>query len=92
MLAHRSFKPTADFAVRLAALTFVSTSLGFLIANASFYWLSGRIASPNLAEYWAQTTAYFFPFVGVACAYIAAAALVHSAALLLGSSERRSAA
>lgn len=88
-LAGRSFELTTGFAARFAALAFVSTSLGFLIANASFYWLSGRIASPNVADDWAQTTVYFPSFVGAACAYIAAAALVHGASLLLRHSGRR---
>jgi hypothetical protein len=92
MFAHRRFEKTAGFALRLAALAFVSTALGYLIANGSFYWLSGRIASPNLADYLANMTLYFPPFVGVACGYIAAAAVVHGGVLFLASSGRQSTA
>jgi hypothetical protein len=72
------------FALRLAFTALAATSAGFLIADGSFYWLSGRIAEPNGAGYWSHMTLYFASFVGAACAYIAAAALLHGALLVAG--------
>lgn len=91
-LAQRRFERSASFAAELALTAVIATSLGFLIANSSFYWLSGRIAQPSLAGYWAQTTLYFAPFVGAACGYIAAAVAAHGVLLLATDARRRSAA
>ena len=74
------------FALRLALSAFAATSAGFLLANGAFYWLSGRIVDPNWSGYWSHMTLYFASFVGAACAYIAAAALLEGAVLL---AERR---
>ncbi len=88
-LSSKSYEPSAGFAVRLASIGFAATSLGFLIANGSFYWLSGRIPHPDLTGYWSNMTLYFAPFVGVACAYIAAAAILHGAVLAFGGAQRQ---
>jgi len=74
------------FALRLTLTAFAATSTGFLIADGAFYWLSGRIVEPNWTGYWSHMTLYFASFVGAACAYIAAAALLQGVVHL---AERR---
>lgn len=63
----------------LIASVLVAVSGCFLLTNGSFYWLSGRVATPTLAG-WATNAGHWYAyFLRVPCMYIAIAALVHVA-------------
>ncbi len=84
--ASRNASLNAAFLLRLSLAGFAASAAGFLIADGTFYWVSGRIVTPNWTGYWSHMTLYFASFVSAACAYIAAAALVQVALIL---AERR---
>ena len=68
----------ADLA-RWAVSLGLTASLCFLLTNATFYWLGGRIAEPSLGGWW-QTFTHWYPgFVGVSFVYVGIAALLHTA-------------
>lgn len=55
-------------------------SVWFMISNASFYLFSGYFPELSWTEYAARVAKYFPPYLGIACAYVALAALVHALA------------
>ena len=61
--------------VRLGASLLLSASACFLISNASFYWLSGRVATPSLTGWLANFLAWYPSFLAVPCVYVAVAML-----------------
>jgi len=59
---------------RLGITLVAAVSLCFLISNASFYWLGGRVAAPHLAGWLANFRQWYGYFLAVPCAYVALAA------------------
>ena len=68
----------ADLA-RWAVSLGLAASLCFLVTNASFYWLGGRIADPGLGGWWHGFAQWYPGFVGVPFAYTGIAALLQGA-------------
>ena len=76
--------------LKLAGCSFIATSLAYWISNTSFYWLGGRYAEPNLAQYLERFFMYYGHFLLVTMSYIAVAAVVHLGVVLgLRPSESR---
>jgi hypothetical protein len=65
------------------ALGFVAASISFAISNGGFYWLGGRYANPNVAEYVARLWQWGPLFVRTTMAYIVVALLVRYAVVYL---------
>ena len=67
-----------DF-LRCAMSFALAASLCFLVTDASFYWLGGRVTQPSLAG-WGHRIVHWYPdFLGVSFIYIAIAAVLHAA-------------
>ncbi|WP_293372219.1 hypothetical protein [Nevskia sp.] len=66
----------------LCASAFVTVSIAFTISNGSFYWLGGRYATPNMAEYLDRFAEYYPHFLAMPCLYIAIAAATHVALVM----------
>ena len=64
--------------VGAGGIVLASLSLCFLLSNGSFYWLSGRVAAPNIAGWFAHFRHWYSHFVLVPCAYVGLAALAHA--------------
>lgn len=67
----------------LAASLLTAISACFFISNASFYWLSGRVAAPNLIGWLTNAREWYPYFLRVPCAYVGVAVAVHVVALRL---------
>jgi hypothetical protein len=65
--------------VRLIASVVFAVSVCYLITQASFYWLGGRVAHPSVAGWWANFARWYGHFLTVSCTYVALAALAHIA-------------
>jgi hypothetical protein len=65
--------------VRCAASFGVVASLCFLVTNASFYWIGGRVPDPSFAGWWASFARWYPDFLGVSFLYIVIAAVLHAA-------------
>ncbi|WP_051362255.1 hypothetical protein [Solimonas soli] len=76
-----SFRPVTLLRFAMAAI--IATHLAYLISNGSFYWLGGRYADPNAAEYLARFAQYYVNFTTVTPGYLAIIALLHVAAAAL---------
>ncbi|TWI02859.1 hypothetical protein IP90_01958 [Luteimonas cucumeris] len=63
-----------------AAAGLVAASLSFGISNGAFYWLGGRYAEPNFAEYAARVWQWGPLFVRTTMTYIVVALLLHALA------------
>lgn len=61
----------------LAGAWLAGSSLAFLASNGSFYWLSGRYADPNWAQYIERAGQYFLPYLTSPVAYVALAVALH---------------
>jgi hypothetical protein len=72
----------------LAACLLMSVSACFLLTNGSFYWLSGRASSPNVAGWMAGFQRWYPYFLAVPCIYVTIVASARS----LGERLRTSAA
>jgi hypothetical protein len=57
----------------------ISVSVCFLLTHTAFYWLSGRIKHPTLAEWWSVFTQWCGFFLAVPSAYVGLATLLHIA-------------
>lgn len=66
----------------LVASLFVSVSIAYAISDGSFYWLGGRVASPNLAGYVEHFPQYYGYFLGVTCVYVSIVAVLHVLVML----------
>ena len=64
-------------AVLLVATLLISVNACFLISNASFYWIGDRVVQRSLDGWLDNIFAWYWPFLQVACAYVAVAAVVH---------------
>lgn len=65
--------------LRCAMSFALAASLCFLVTDASFYWLGGRVAQPSLAGWWARIMHWYPYFLGVSFIYIGIAAVLHAA-------------
>lgn len=75
----REYRREALDLVRCGASFALAASLCFLVSNATFYWLGGRVPHPSLAG-WGQNFAdWYGPFVGSSFLYIGIAAILHAA-------------
>ncbi len=68
-----------EFFLRAVAYWWVSASLAYLFTNASFYFLSRRIAEPTLDGYLPHAKIWYAAFVARPMIYLVAAALVQFA-------------
>ena len=75
----RHYQQAAPDLARLCASLLLSVTLCYLLTNASFYWLGGRIEHPSFAGWWSSFTRWYGHFLAVSCAYVALAALLHVA-------------
>lgn len=64
--------------LRCAASFALAASVCFLVTNATFYWLGGRVAQPTLAG-WSANFAQWYPgFVGYSSIYVGIATVLHA--------------
>jgi GNAT superfamily N-acetyltransferase len=74
----RAYRHDAADLIRCAASLGIAASLCFLLTNASFYWLGGRIPNPGLGG-WGRNFMQWYPgFVGVPFVYTGIAALLQA--------------
>jgi hypothetical protein len=64
---------------RAFGVAFVAAAGSFLISNGAFYWLGGRYAEPNLAEYLSRVWRWGPLFVRTSLSYVAVALVAHAA-------------
>lgn len=69
-------------AVNFVLAVVASVSLAFVLTNASFYWLGGRVNDLTLAAFSEQFLRYLPMYLEVAVMYLAAAAALHVLATL----------
>lgn len=72
----------------LAAVAWGSTTMAFLISNASYYLLSGRFADISLMQYAGRIAKYYPPYLSCTMLYLACAAALH--VLLVNSGKNTS--
>ena len=63
-----------------AAVSWLATSVAFMISNGAFYLFSGRFTEMNIAEYAARVAKYYPSYVGGGLMYLAFAAVIYVAA------------
>lgn len=68
---------------RLAAALVVSVAACQLIAQGSFYWISGVVADRSVAGWWDNYITWLVPYMATTAKYVAVAAGLHVAASLL---------
>jgi hypothetical protein len=59
-------------------VSWLSTSIAFLISNGAFYTLSGKFTDMNIAEYAARVAKYYPSYASGALMYLAISAVVYS--------------
>lgn len=74
----------ANFAVAAS----LSVTLAFMLSNASFYWLGGRVEDVNMGQFVEQFLRYFPAYFGITALYLAVAGLLHVAATQTGLMRR----
>ena len=62
---------------RVVATLIVAVSACFLISDASFYWLGGRVIERRLTGWAGNFTTWYWPMVRIPIAYVAIATLLH---------------
>jgi len=60
-----------------AGVSWLASSIAFLISNGAFYTLSGRFTEMSIAEYAARVAQYYPPYVSGALMYLAIAAAIY---------------
>ena len=75
----RAYRHDLADLVRWVVSLGLASSLCFLLTNATFYWLGGRIADPTLGGWWQSLTHWYPGFVGVPFVYVGIAGLLHAA-------------
>lgn len=73
--------------VILALSAWVANSFAFLLSNASFYWVSGRVNEMTLAEFASRVSGYYVSYVSMSMLYIACAVGIHMLVTVLGKSK-----
>lgn len=66
-------------ALQFAGVAALSTTLAFIISNASFYLLSGKFAEMGAFDYATAVSKYFAPYFSSSMMYLAIAALIYAA-------------
>lgn len=66
-------------------VSWLATTVAFLISNGSFYLLSGRYSEMGVAEYAGRVAQYYPPYLTGSLMYLALAALVYA---LLGNAHK----
>lgn len=66
-----------------AGVSWLTSSIAFMISNGAFYALSGRFMEMSIAEYAARVAKYYPPYVTNSLMYLAVAAIVYIAATQL---------
>jgi hypothetical protein len=61
-------------------VSWLASSVAFLISNGAFYSLSGKFSDMNIAEYTARVAQYYPPYVSGSLMYLALAAVIYAAA------------
>ena len=62
-----------------AGISWLSTSVAFLISNGAFYSLSGKFTEMNIAEYAIRVAKYYPSYVSGTLIYLALAAIIYVA-------------
>jgi len=60
-------------------VSWLSSSVAFMISNGAFYTLSGRFSEMSVAEYAARVAKYYPPYVSGALMYLGLAAVIYAA-------------
>jgi len=68
-----SYRSLKHYALLLALTVVFSSSVAFLISNASFYWLSSNVSGIGFADYAMGLAGEFSPYVGATLFYVLAA-------------------
>lgn len=68
-------------------VSWLASSVAFLISNGAFYALSGRFTEMSIAEYAARVAQYYPPYVGGALMYLAMAAAIYISVNMLQKSS-----
>jgi len=68
-LSGQSSQPWLSYIAKLAGALGASTSVAFLVSNASFFWFSGKLASVGFFEYAQGLSSEYLPYVGAAAVY-----------------------
>ena len=69
-------------------VAFVCATVSFAISNGAFYWLGGRYADPNMAEYLARAWQWGPLFVRTTMTYVVVAMVVHALSVWMLSMRR----
>lgn len=59
-------------------VSWLASSIAFLISNGAFYTLSGKFSDMNIAEYAARVAKYYPPYVSGSLMYLALAAVIYA--------------
>jgi hypothetical protein len=65
--------------VRLCVSLLTTVTVCFLLTHTAFYWLSGRVEHPTIAEWWTVFTQWYGLFLAVPSTYVGLATLLHIA-------------
>lgn len=84
--AHHTDRPETMFA--FGGALFVATVAAELISSGSFYYLSGRITDPNIAEFSAAFVQYFPRNLANLALYATLAACLHAGVVIAGIGNR----
>ncbi|NKF21010.1 hypothetical protein [Solimonas marina] len=76
----RHYRWDASSALQFALAAVIAVHLAYAISNASFYWLGGRYAQPNVGEYLQRFVRYYPHFMEVTLGYLAILGVLHLAA------------
>lgn len=68
---------------KLAGVAWASTSIAFLISNASFYLVSGKFAGMSASVYAASVAQYYAPYLGSCLMYLLPVAACYVGRVLL---------
>lgn len=73
---------------RFAAAALLAVSLAFVLSNASFFWLGGRVENPGMGLFVEQFARYYPLYLGINALYLAVAGLLHAVATQTGLARR----
>jgi len=67
---HAPFRSLKHYALLLTMTVVFSSAIAFLISNASFYWLSGKISGTGIIDFAVELVGEFSPYVGATLFYV----------------------
>lgn len=76
---HRQYHHVLLDLFRLLASLVLSVTVCFLLTHTAFYWLSGRVEHPTIAEWWSVFKQWYGLFLAVPSGYVALATALHLA-------------